>query len=461
MNLGKFSWIFLALVIQVVTAFYSNGYNHPDEHFQVLEPAYGIVFDDWVASWEWERGIRSYILPVVFSWGIRVFKAIGFDDPSMWSFFFRLILGIQFLSVFFIFDRWGKKIQNPSASLWMFYFLIGNWVFHYFTVRTLTGSIVMPWVVLGSYLSVFLENKNPKKAFFLGLLCGGLFLIRFQMALFGVGFFILMLIKKQYRNLLPFCLGVSLCLVLLGAVDVMTWGTPFHSMIEYFKFNILEKGASQFGEDPWHRYITALSRFFTAPIAVLSIIFVFYAGFKKRKESLSIIIGMLPFLIIHHLIAHKEDRFLLPVLPLWIWLACIGWTGWKKTLSEKKERVAVVFGIGLCGISFLYGAFHHQWKWQGDFSDLYRWLGTDDRVTGVAQTGKTLTYGGGNYYFHKRAPLVYLEKEDFDFKSVIDQKINTFIIYDDSWVISKFKEKGISCNLLDPKKSRQVYLCDY
>jgi len=85
--------------------------------------------------------------------------------------------------------------------------------------------------------------------------------------------------------------------------------TPY----EYFKVNIIEGRATQFGTSSFWRYIGFI--IFAAPAPLFSIV-LFYYGIKTffKKYSNPIFLSTLIFIIVHSMIGHKEERFMFPVL---------------------------------------------------------------------------------------------------------------------------------------------------
>lgn len=74
--------VFLAcLVTRVVNALLVQTYFNPDEHWQALEVAHKITFGYGHLTWEWERGIRSYLHPSIFALLYKVLAFLHLDTP--------------------------------------------------------------------------------------------------------------------------------------------------------------------------------------------------------------------------------------------------------------------------------------------------------------------------------------------------------------------------------------------
>jgi phosphatidylinositol glycan class B len=120
------------------------------------------------------------------------------------------------------------------------------------------------------------------------------------------------MIKKDIANTLFLILGV---MVLFGAgilIDRWFYDNWTLTTWNYFNMNILQNRVSDFGIRPWWYYIErifveGLPPFSLVYIASFVLFFIF-----KRKDLLTW--TLLPFLLVHFIIGHKEIRFLFPVI---------------------------------------------------------------------------------------------------------------------------------------------------
>ena len=82
-------WITIC-VIYALTAFFSVGYMHTDEHYQVLEPAHYLVFGSWFKAWEFSAGMRSWFLPCLYALPLQLFKSMGVTSSDTVAILLRL-----------------------------------------------------------------------------------------------------------------------------------------------------------------------------------------------------------------------------------------------------------------------------------------------------------------------------------------------------------------------------------
>jgi phosphatidylinositol glycan class B len=71
----------LALAFRAANALLVRTYFNPDEHWQCLEVAHRIVFGYDHLTWEWKRGLRSYLHPLVFAALYKILALLHLDTP--------------------------------------------------------------------------------------------------------------------------------------------------------------------------------------------------------------------------------------------------------------------------------------------------------------------------------------------------------------------------------------------
>ena len=141
------------------------------------------------------------------------------------------------------------------------------------------------------------------------------FYIRFQLGFALVGFSIWLLfvdrisMKTAIVLIGGFLIGIAINLLL----DGLYYGSWVLTPYNYFKFNILEGGASGFGESSVWYYIGILAGLLTAPPLSILLFFLLIFGSVKRLNSVYTLTALF-FLLAHFMVGHKEERFLFSVV---------------------------------------------------------------------------------------------------------------------------------------------------
>ena len=81
-------YLLLAVPFRIFNALVSRSFFQPDEYWQSLEIAHSIAFGYGYRTWEWRDidgngGIRSAILPWLFSRIYRLLEKVGLND-TIW-----------------------------------------------------------------------------------------------------------------------------------------------------------------------------------------------------------------------------------------------------------------------------------------------------------------------------------------------------------------------------------------
>ena len=71
----------LATLPRLWLAWFEHGSNHPDEIFQVLEPAHRFVYGYGIQAWEFRDGARSWFLPGIVALMWKGLAMLGLSDP--------------------------------------------------------------------------------------------------------------------------------------------------------------------------------------------------------------------------------------------------------------------------------------------------------------------------------------------------------------------------------------------
>ena len=315
-NFFKQNYIYLlSILILFVTACFSSGYYHFDEHFQILEFA-GLKLKMTVATnlpWEYTYQMRPAIQPAIVVLLYKFFIALGINNPFAIAFVLRVLSAVvSFTGMFLIYKAFYKSIIDYAFKLWFSLLSFFLWFMIFENVRfsseNWSGSIF-----LIAFALLYTNQSKGKRFFFcVGMLLGLSFLFRYQTGFLISGLILWHLIIKKSINTLFLILGVLLLLGTGILIDRWFYGNWTLTTWNYFNQNILQNRVSDFGIRPWWYY---LERIFIEGIPPFSLIYI--AGFilffvYMRKDILTW--TLLPFLLIHFIIGHKEIRFLFPLI---------------------------------------------------------------------------------------------------------------------------------------------------
>jgi phosphatidylinositol glycan class B len=314
-----------ALAIYTVSAWFSSGFLHGDEHYQIIEFAahkLGMVSAAGLA-WEFESMVRPGLQPFIAFIILSLLNGISLTDPYIQAFILRLLTALTALSAikyFTVVFRTMIKPEYHRIFLFLSYFL---WFLPFVNVRF--SSEAWSGIMLLYALSIAMDARAIRERYIIvGLLLGFSFLFRYQNAFLALGVFLwLIFIKKEnFPNLVKLA-GAALLVFIIGiGIDYWLYEKLTLTSWNYFYVNLVEDVASGYGTERWWNYFYSIFRFSFFPIGIPVILSFLY--FLIRKPRHIVTWTVLPFFIIHSIIAHKELRFLFPVVNLVPFMLVIG-----------------------------------------------------------------------------------------------------------------------------------------
>ncbi len=355
--------LLLAMVFHCFAAYYSFGYHHPDEHYQILEfanVALGNATGDHL-PWEYKSQIRPWLQPYLFAGFFKFLEMFGITSPVAWSNIARILLTVlNWIAIYSLFQSVRARLSE-SGRTWYWWVTAGLWFFPYIHARTSSENLSALALTFGFAQFLRIDFKEIKyytrNILYSGLAFGFAFVFRYQVALGLIPLYLWILWMHRstgFRVLLKHSLGFFFIFGLGVIADRMGYGNWVFTPWRYFHVNLVEGVAATFNPYPFYQYfiwILELYPLFSLPIFA-AVLFCF------RVEVLRpISIFTFAFFLLHCFMTNKEYRFLLPVLnfaPLWIAFAYDGISNGteraKKWSQRLRPRKALM--IALIALSF-------------------------------------------------------------------------------------------------------------
>jgi hypothetical protein len=126
---------------------------------------------------------------------------------------------------------------------------------------------------------------------------------------FGVG--LILLFRKEFKSFICLLSAILVTAFLTqGIVDWLAWGYPFAAFIEYFIYNAGH--SSDYTTGPFYNYLLVFIGVMIPPISFL----ILYGYCREWKKALPAFTGITLYFIFHSAFPNKQERFIMPVLPL-------------------------------------------------------------------------------------------------------------------------------------------------
>ena len=321
----------IALVPRLMAAFFSGGYFAHDDHFLVIEPAASWVQDGAYSSWlPWNQGSdprpsgHSFFYVGLHYLLFKLLYGLGLSDPKGIMVLVRLLHAIWSLVVVRVGYRIALHLSTPQVAWNTGLFLALFFFMPFLSVRNLVEVVCIPFLFLGAWRLI--KNMNgPTRVdvFVAGIWIGLAMNVRFQTLFFAAGPGLALLLTRRWAPAFIYGLGVLLPLIIIqGGIDLVLWGRPFAEMGEYVLYNMANP--TTYFDQPWYNYFLLLAGILIPPFS-LAIMF----GFFRRATPLLVWLPVVLFLAFHSYHPNKQERFLLPVLPLFFLLGYLGWEQWR------------------------------------------------------------------------------------------------------------------------------------
>lgn len=313
--------------VTAVTAYGSYGYFHIDEYFQVLELVRyknGDIGEP--LPWEVVEHLRPWLQPTIYYGLVRL---LGLHDVWTMAFVLRLLTGLANVGAVALLLRTTLPWLASDASKRLHVrVLTGLGFLPYLFVRTSSESASMAALAAGFALlfrdaeereGAWTLSLTPDRALGGGLLLGAAFEFRFQTAFVSLGILGWLgwwwwRARAFGSRLLLVGAGGALAVGLGALADRWGYGRWELPAWTYFQANILEGASGMFGTDPPFSYLWMSPANVFAPVVLAVMVLVAVAWRRRLGHPLTA--ATLPFVLVHCLIAHKEERFLFPVVTL-------------------------------------------------------------------------------------------------------------------------------------------------
>ncbi|MBK8497309.1 MAG: glycosyltransferase family 39 protein [Flavobacteriales bacterium] len=330
----------IAFVPRLVAAIFSPGYFAHDDHFLIVEAAAswvdGFDYNEWL-PWN-QPGTPTPSGHSFFYVGAHyllfsLLKAVGIADPKSMMVIVRLLHALWSLIIVRAGYRIAIRISDPVIAWRTGLFLALFCFMPFLVVRNLVEVACIPFLMLGA-VRLLPRDGGPtlKDAFIAGVWIGLAMNVRFQTIFFAAGPGVAFMLQRKRAQAFAYGVGVLVPLaVIQGSIDGFLWGRPFAELTQYVTYNLAN--TTTYGVLPWYNYLLLLLGLFIPPLSI-AVLF----GFFRRTSPLVLWLPVVLFLAIHSYFPNKQERFLLPIVPLLFVLGFVAWEQWRVASSWWSRR---------------------------------------------------------------------------------------------------------------------------
>ncbi|XP_050293187.1 GPI mannosyltransferase 3 [Anthonomus grandis grandis] len=325
--------VFLILVgVKLLSVVVVQTYFVPDEYYQSLEVAHKFAFGYGHLTWEWHQGIRSYAYPLIFSAFYKIMKVLRLDTPVAVIFVPRVAQALLSAYADLCFYKWS------GTKKWAVFIISTSWFWFYTSSRTLINTFETCLTVIALSKFPWIGSKEEPSSSFIWLV-STLFFIRptsaimwFPLCLYHIA----ISEKSGVRLLISRYIPISLIVLVLSTLlDSLAHGSFIVTTFNFMKANIWQNVGTHYGTMPWHWYLS-IGLPAVLGVLILPFLMAVLVILKQRSNHPNelAMLGTIVFsILILSFLAHKEFRFVLPLLPIIAFIASRFLSAWSRKAS--------------------------------------------------------------------------------------------------------------------------------
>ncbi|KAM3721906.1 GPI mannosyltransferase [Dirofilaria immitis] len=315
--LSKFTMLYALIALRILNVFLVRTYFVPDELFQSVEVAHWAIYGIGYLSWEWMASLRSVFHPFIIALLYFLGHMCAIDSNLFIIQTPRILHALLFALSDYCYYKFARRILPSNAAKYALLSYLSCWFVWYCAPRTLSNTLETILTLFG--LQWYPLSKADLKQVYWPYMSIGLLtiLIRPTAILIWIPFGLWHLWRSDssMKLLLYTCLSCFPVLLFVTVLDSIAYGKLTFTAWNFIRFNVLEGGSNHFGSHPWHWFI---SQGLPAVLTIHLIPIFWGMIIAVRNRSIPFVFFYVPalYITVHSLIAHKEHRFLLPIIPL-------------------------------------------------------------------------------------------------------------------------------------------------
>lgn len=335
--------LIVGLAVRLLSAYFVYGPQALDDYKHGVWPAYQMF-----AGLPLEiPAYRSHLL----LWVLAGFTHVGawFGVESAVAQVRSMYVGLALVSLLGIYGTYlyaqtvRSRLFGGLALYWMALFPLIPFV----STRAFGEAVAMSLVLLAFGILENTRQRCPQKIWLWGLgflVLGLASLFRFHVGLLYFSYMGVLAWQKQWRGLSAAVFTGLMVTAGQAVVDVFSGKGPLGTLVTYLREN--EGGGAKYGVSPWYN-----PWLFVLVVTLVPFSFVIFRNWKGLwQKAYPILVPFLVFVLAHSLAAHKEERFLYPILGLEFLAVCYLWSSAALKPWARKIYTPAVLAVGCIGL---------------------------------------------------------------------------------------------------------------
>ena len=313
--------VLIGLSLRLVAALFSQGYAMHDDHFVIEDGPFQWFLPDH-GGWfhRVEPPGHSVVYPSILYAILSSCMNIGITDPQSQMLVMRILHALFATLAIPLAVAIARKVGSERSAQLAALLVAVFWIFPFMSVRNLIEMMSIPPLMAGVFLT--LRRHSTKDLILAGLAFAVAFMFRYHTALVPGTMVLVLAWQRQWRtaSVLAAACIVSVSLT-QGVIDMAVWGSFLAAPIAYVKSNLA--GVNDYTSGPFYQYAVLIIGILIPPLSILLLYRVIADNRPKLRWELVLPIAV--FVLAHSLIANKQERFILPIVPMLLVAAAVAW----------------------------------------------------------------------------------------------------------------------------------------
>ncbi len=359
-------------------------FHHPDEIFQYLEPAYGILTGDAVRTWEYREGIRGWLLPELIAGPLWLARVLA-RDPGVAVMLVRMVFATASLAIVAAGMAMAWRISRLHALVTGLV-LATSFELIFFAPRLLSEAVATDCLIVAALLIT--GPTTARRAVAAGALLGFAFLLRFQLAPMIATLAVLTLGLR--RRAWGWTLLGGLAALGLGCLADWAQGAPpLYWIVENVRQNFVAKRSEHYGVETWSWYLTTQAALWSV---LTPVVLALIALGARHRAVLILTVAAAVNIAFHALVPHKEYRFIFPSVAMLLIAAAIGSGDVLAWVRGQRWRMLTAGGLAAlwAGVSAANatGPLPRNIAWNAASMSLWRYAHAKTDLCGIASPNR-------------------------------------------------------------------------
>lgn len=308
---------------RLLNAFSIGTFFQPDEFYQALEPAHFLVYGYGYITWEWAKGLRSFLHPLLYTAAYGGLRAVFPNHEELTVEIAPKLVGAAVATFGELYTYKFALHYTGSfrvAGLTLVLSLLSPWNW-FFITRAFSNNLEMSLTAVALALWPWhrgvLSNNHVtllKSSVFGFLSCA----IRPSNAVLWVYLGVCYLVQNigSFAELVDVISSLLLVFIAVSAAvalpDSMLYGNLMYPPYQFLKFNVFQNLLVFYGRAPWHFYVDQ-----GLPLLLMAYFPLWIASLWRCRRSVLVHLCVV-VIVAFSAIPHKEFRFLVPLYPVFM-----------------------------------------------------------------------------------------------------------------------------------------------